>query len=160
MTEPEDPGGAGDHLHSVVIADEQSVAVDSAALHRLAAHALASLGVPSRAELSIVLVHEGRMAELKKAYLGEDAPTDVLAFPMDAGAPGQGPHLLGDVVLCPAVAEQQAADAGHATADELNLLLVHGILHLLGHDHAEPGERAKMQAEEHRILESYERVRA
>src|SRR2546425_11954698 len=112
MSDPEDPGGAGDHLYSVVIADEQSIAVDFIALRRLTEHAVASLDVAPGAEVSIVLAHPERMAQLKGKYLGLEEPTDVLAFPMDPSPASEGPHLLGDIVLCPAVAERQAADAG------------------------------------------------
>jgi probable rRNA maturation factor len=149
MSDPEDPGGAGDHL--VVVGDDQSVDVDAVALAGLARFALAQLSVPAGAELSLVLVDEERMAALKERWLGERAPTDVLAFPMD-DALDEGPRLLGDVVLCPSVAERQSV--GSLTS-ELNLLLVHGILHLLGHDHAEPAEKAAMWAEQDRILAAF-----
>lgn len=160
MNEIDDPGGTEGRPFGIVLADEQSVAVDSEDLIALAGHALGALRIPAGAELSIVLVHTERMAELKKAYLDEEAPTDVLAFPMDATAPADGPHLLGDVVLCPVVAERQASQGEHSTLDELRLLLVHGILHLMGHDHAAQGERATMEAEERRILGSFAGVRA
>jgi probable rRNA maturation factor len=153
MSDPEDPGGAGDHLYRVALADEQELPVDLEALARLARHALAELRVPAGAELSIVLVDEARMAELKGRWLGEAAPTDVLAFPMDdIDAPA--PVMLGDVVLCPTVAARQSSDA----LAELSLLLVHGILHLLGHDHAEADEKAEMWAEQDRILASFAAV--
>ena len=92
------------------------------------------------------------MTELNHRWMDGDGPTDVLAFPMDEAASttaparpnGAEPALLGDVVLCPEVAAKQAAAAGHATADELHLLTVHGILHLLGYDHAEPDEEREM----------------
>jgi probable rRNA maturation factor len=153
MSDPEDPGGAGDRLFVVGLADEQAVPVDRSALARLAHHALAALHVPAGAELSIVLVDGERMAELKGRWLGEAVPTDVLAFPMDGSdGSGGGPVMLGDVVVCPAVAERQATSS---TADELNLLLVHGILHLLGRDHADADEKAAMWAEQDRILASF-----
>jgi probable rRNA maturation factor len=152
MTDSSDPG---DHPPSVVVADEQqSVVVDSGALASLAAHALSALRIDG-AELSIVLAEPGRMATLKSEWMGIDEPTDVLAFPMDASDPTVGPRLLGDVVLCPFVARAQASEAGHAFEDEMNLLLVHGILHLIGHDHAEPADKAAMWAEQERILGSF-----
>jgi len=150
MTDPEDPGGAGDHLSRVALSNEQPVSVDLEALARLARHALHELGVPPEAELSVLLVDEPRMAELKGQWLGEHAATDVLAFPMD-DAPGEGPMLVGDVVLCPAFAARQAPDVNA----ELNLLLVHGILHLLGRDHADEAERVAMWAEQDRLLASF-----
>jgi probable rRNA maturation factor len=159
MIEPEDPGGAGDHPHHIAVADEQDVRLDIARLTHLASHALAQLGMPDDAELSIVLADAGRMADLKGEWLGEKKPTDVLAFPMDGPElPSNGPAVLGDVVLCPEVARAQASDAGRAFDDEIALLLVHGILHLLGHDHAEPEEKARMWAEQDRVLASFAEV--
>jgi len=132
----------------VTIADEQDRPVDRTRLLRLATAVLDHLDVPLELELSISCVEPARIAELNEAYLDGTGATDVLAFPIDAPqdvVPGvQG--LLGDVVLCPAVAERQAPEHGRTAADEMDLLLVHGILHLLGHDHAEPAERAEMFA--------------
>src|SRR5258705_4687919 len=94
--------------------------------------------------------------------MGGDGPPDVLAFPMDEGSVDHGrgegvgePALLGDIVLCPEVAAKQAAAAGHATIDELALLTVHGTLHLLGYDHAEPDEEAEMFGLQARLLDSW-----
>ena len=132
----------------VTIADEQSRPVDRIRLQRLATHVLDTLDVPSELELAISCVGTARITELNEAYLDGTGATDVLAFPIDgpddvvAGVPG----LLGDVVLCPAVAERQAPEHGRTATGETDLLLVHGILHLLGHDHAEPAERAEMFA--------------
>jgi len=149
MTDPEDPGGAGDPSR-VALSNEQPVPVDLEALALLARHALHELGVPTEAELSVLLVDEQRMAELKGRWLGEHAATDVLAFPMD-DVPGDGPMLIGDVVLCPAFAARQASDMNA----ELKVLLVHGILHLLGRDHADEAERVAMWAEQDRLLASF-----
>jgi probable rRNA maturation factor len=102
------------------------------------------------AELSIVLVDVDTMSHLHEQWMDEPGPTDVLAFEMDELRPPTDddkdpePGLLGDVVLCPEVAKAQAAKAGHSTADELHLLCTHGILHLLGFDHAEPDEHREM----------------
>ena len=115
------------------------------------------------AELSVLLVDERTMTDLHERWMGEPGPTDVLAFPMDElrpphlggnradPDPGADPGLLGDVVLCPQVAAEQAA-AGHSTQDELELLCVHGILHLLGYDHAEPEEHAAMFGTQDQLL--------
>lgn len=131
---------------TVLISDEQPHPVDGDHLRRLARHVLAQRGVPPRFELSVACVDVAEMAALKGRHLGEHAPTDVLAFPLDAaGDEGGGePMLLGDVVLCPQVAVAQAAERGVTAEDELDLLLVHGILHLLGYDHVDAGERAEM----------------
>lgn len=101
------------------------------------------------AEIAIVLVDEAAMEQLHVQWMGEPGPTDVLSFPMDELRPGNDdiitpPGVLGDVVLCPQVAEVQAEAAGHSTMDELLYLTAHGILHLLGFDHAEPDEEKEM----------------
>jgi len=153
---------------SIEIANESGVAVDEAALAGLARHVLDELRVHPLAELSVLLVDEPAMTELHVRWMGEEGPTDVLAFPMDelrpphlggnrAGdpEPGDEPGLLGDVVLCPQVAAGQAVTAGHSTQDELELLCVHGILHLLGYDHAEPEEHAAMFGTQDQLLKSW-----
>ena len=120
--------------------------VDGAHLQQLATHVLTRLDVPSELELTITCVERERITELNEAYLGGSGATDVLAFPIDAPdevVPGV-PGILGDVVVCPHVAAAQAGEHGRTPAGELDLLLVHGVLHLLGHDHAEPEERAAM----------------
>jgi probable rRNA maturation factor len=101
------------------------------------------------AEIALVLVDEAAMEQLHVQWMGEPGPTDVLSFPMDELRPGNDdiitpPGVLGDVVLCPQVAEVQAEGAGHSTMDELLYLTAHGILHLLGFDHAEPEEEKEM----------------
>ena len=143
---------------SIEVANESGVAVDEAALVGVCRHVLDAMGVSPLAELSLLLVDVEHMSELHVQWMDEPGPTDVMAFPMDEldlrGSRGVGhglqdagddrPVLLGDVVLCPVVAERQAADAGHGTQDELQLLCTHGVLHLLGFDHAEPQEHAEM----------------
>ncbi|MBW3604584.1 MAG: rRNA maturation RNase YbeY [Actinobacteria bacterium] len=121
-------------------------AVDPVRLERLARHVLTELAVPHELELSIICVDPQRIVELNEAHLGGSGPTDVLAFPIDAVGDVQAgvPGLLGDVVVCPAVAADQAADHERTPPAELDLLVVHGILHLLGHDHAADDERARM----------------
>jgi probable rRNA maturation factor len=148
---------------SIEIANESGVEVDSDAILAVARHALDEMGVNPLAELSILLVDADYMAELNHRWMDGEGPTDVLAFPMDEGnvdhGPGEGasgePALLGDIVLCPEMAAKQAAEAGHATPDELALLTVHGTLHLLGYDHAEPDEEREMFSLQARLLESW-----
>ena len=153
---------------SIEIANESGVAVDEAALAGLARHVLDGMRVHPLAELSVLLVDEAAMTELHQRWLGEDGPTDVLAFPMDELRPpppgGQAEHgtdeeagqaLLGDVVLCPQVAIEQARKADHDVQDELDLLCTHGILHLLGYDHAEPEEHATMFGLQDRLLAAW-----
>ncbi|MFC9918875.1 rRNA maturation RNase YbeY [Agromyces binzhouensis] len=134
---------------SIEINNESSIEVDESALQRLAVYALDMMHVHADAELAIVLVDEGAMEQLHVQWMDEPGPTDVLSFPMDELRPGTAeepapPGLLGDVVLCPQVAETQAKAAGHALLDELLLLTTHGILHLLGFDHADRDEEKEM----------------
>ena len=132
-------------------------------------------GVRGLAELAVLFVSEREMAELNDSYMGKPGPTDVLAFPIDAAEaeivqhgqpPSRGPDrappdpadmplLLGDVVICPAVAARQAPEHAGTLDDELALLVVHGVLHVLGHDHADEAERLAMQARERELLEQH-----
>ena len=142
---------------SIEINNESTIPVDEPALLRLASYALDTLHVHPDADLAIVLVDEGAMEQLHVQWMDEPGPTDVLSFPMDELRPGtedeQTPAgLLGDIVLCPQVAVAQAETAGHSTLDELRLLTTHGILHLLGFDHAEPDEEKEMFAVQRDIL--------
>jgi len=148
---------------SIEIANESGVDVNADTILTVARHALDEMGVNPLAELSILLVDVDYMTELNRQWMDGDGPTDVLAFPMDEGSVDHGPSeaaggepaLLGDIVLCPEVAAKQAATAGHTTMDELALLTVHGTLHLLGYDHAEPEEEAEMFGLQARLLESW-----
>ncbi len=133
----------------VDILNESGVPADERELSALASYCLTSLRIHPQSELSIRLVDVGAMEALHVRYLDEPGPTDVLSFPMDELRPGSDDEpseegLLGDVVLCPQVAASQAAEAGHPVGAELAMLTVHGILHLLGFDHAEPEEKAQM----------------
>ena len=134
---------------SIEINNESGVEVDEAKIQRVADFALSVMHVSEEAELNIVLVDEAAMEQLHVQWMDEPGPTDVLSFPMDELRPGTEdeptpPGLLGDIVLCPQVAEAQAETAGHGTIDELLLLTTHGVLHLLGFDHAEPDEEKEM----------------
>ena len=150
----------------VVAVDEQSdVGVDLDRWRRLAEASLRSHGVTG-GELNLLFVDESTMQSLNLTHMGEDRPTDVLSFPIDAvepDAPTPGEVLLGDVVVCPAYADRQAVEhagqRGHRGTldDELALLVVHGVLHVLGHDHAEPEETARMQASEQELLAAHHR---
>jgi probable rRNA maturation factor len=96
------------------------------------------------ADMTIVLTDDAQLHELNREYLGVDAPTDVLSFPASEADPETGTPYLGDVLISIPRAKQQAKAAGHSVEDEVQLLVVHGTLHLLGHDHAEAGEKARM----------------
>jgi len=142
---------------SVEVNNESGVDVDEAEIVALARHVLAQMRVHPQAELSIVLVDETAMEQLHVQWMDEPGPTDVLSFPMDELRPGTDGEdspagLLGDVVLCPQVAATQARQAGHSTAEELLLLTTHGILHLLGYDHAEPDEEKEMFGLQRKLL--------
>lgn len=145
---------------SIEINNESAIEVDEAAIQRLAVYALDALHVHADAELAIVLVDEGAMEQLHVQWMDEPGPTDVLSFPMDELRPGTEdsptpPGLLGDIVLCPQVAQAQAEAAGHPTLAELQLLTTHGILHLLGFDHAEPDEEKEMFGLQREILNGF-----
>jgi probable rRNA maturation factor len=146
---------------SIEINNESAIEVDEAALQRLAVYALDALHVHPDAELAIVLVDEGAMEQLHVQWMDEPGPTDVLSFPMDELRPGTEdaptpPGLLGDIVLCPQVAETQAVAAKHSTLDELILLTTHGLLHLLGFDHAEPEEEREMFGLQRELIASFQ----
>ena len=134
---------------SIEINNESAISVDEATIQRLVVFALDQLHVHPDAELAIVLVDEAAMEQLHVQWMDEPGPTDVLSFPMDELRPGSEDAptpagLLGDIVLCPQVAIAQAETAGHPVLDELLLLTTHGLLHLLGFDHAEPDEEKVM----------------
>ncbi len=142
---------------SVEVNNESGAEVDEAEIVALARHVLAQMRVHPQAELSVVLVDETAMEQLHVQWMDEPGPTDVLSFPMDELRPGtegedSPPGLLGDVVLCPQVGARQARTAGHSTAEELLLLTAHGILHLLGYDHAEPDEEKEMFGLQRKLL--------
>ena len=154
---------------TIDIANEAGVGVDEVRLAAVARSALDQMRIHPLAELSVLLVDEQAMTDLHERWMGEPGPTDVLAFPMDELRPphldgnrGDGrpePGLLGDVVLCPQVAAEQAEKAGHSTQDELELLCVHGILHLLGYDHAEPDEHAAMFGTQDQLLKAWQETK-
>ena len=130
----------------IEVDDRQSDPLDIEGLIALARICLVGEGVAD-AELSISFVDEDEMAQLHRRYLHEDGPTDVLSFPLDDELGEDGIRQLGDVVIAPAVAVRNHPED---PASELRLLLVHGILHLLGHDHMEPADRASMWARQER----------
>ena len=147
-----DPLGGG-----VTCADEQSdVVLDAARWCRLAGDVIESEG--ARGELTLTFVDRDEITALNREHMGADGPTDVLSFPLDAadGAPTSDvPVLLGDVVVCPAVAAEQARRHAGSLDDELALLVVHGVLHVLGHDHADAEQAARMQARELDLLQRH-----
>jgi probable rRNA maturation factor len=167
---------------SIEIANESGVEVDADQIVAVARHTLGQMGVNPLAELSVLLVDADYMAVLNHQWMGKDGPTDVLAFPMDENTtidhgPAEStgaPTLLGDIVLCPEVASAQAAkygspdprmraadvarpvDGNYTMAAELTMLTIHGVLHLLGYDHAEPEEEREMFALQGKLLEAWQ----
>ena len=163
---------------TVFVADEQTdEPVEAMRWMRLAEQVLVAEGVRGEAELSVLFVDESVMTDLNKRFHGKDGPTDVLAFPIDedpveggrspdSGGSGPGysppepdemPVLLGDVVICPRVAARNAPEHAGTYDDEMALLLVHGILHLLGMDHLDDEEAEEMEARERVLLERFHR---
>lgn len=168
---------------SIEVANESGVDVDADAIVAVARHTLNQMGVNPLAELSVLLVDADYMAVLNHQWMSKEGPTDVLAFPMDEQTsidhgPAEisgAPTLLGDIVLCPEVAAAQAAkfgtsdpqlrldnvdgagpsDGHYGMADELTMLTIHGVLHLLGYDHAEPEEEREMFALQGKLLDSW-----
>jgi probable rRNA maturation factor len=142
--QPTDPLEFVDGSATVLVSNRQDVDVDADALAGLAVSTLRGEGVDVF-ELSVSFVDPEEMSGLHESYLGEPGPTDVLSFPLDEDEGDEG-RLLGDVVICPAYAASNNPDLGA----ELRLLLVHGVLHLLGHDHEEDDERAEMWSRQER----------
>ncbi|GAA1509276.1 rRNA maturation RNase YbeY [Kribbella lupini] len=147
---------------NVEVNNESGVEIDAHGLMRLSRFVMSSLRLHPECELSIKLVDEDTMARYHVEFLDLPGPTDVMSWPMDELRPGSDsddsePPLghLGDIALCPTVAAAQGAKAGHGTWAELELLTVHGILHLLGYDHAEPAEKAEMWEVQGRLLEAW-----
>lgn len=147
---------------SIEVSNESGLDVSEVELVSVAKFVLAKMDVNPGAELSMVLLDTAAMADLHMRWMDLPGPTDVMSFPMDELEPGgrpdapePGPSMLGDIALCPEFAVEQAAAAGHSLGQELALLTVHGVLHLLGYDHAEPDEEKEMFALQRRLLEEW-----
>ena len=145
---------------SIEVNNESGVSVDEAELVALARFVFERLFIHPQAELSILLVDAPAMEKLHIELMDAPGSTDVLSVPMDELTPGtpdkptpQG--MLGDIAICPQVAEVQAKNAGHSTQDEMLLLTTHGILHLLGFDHAEPEEKEEMFSLQRELLSGF-----
>jgi len=148
---------------SIEIDNRSGASCSEVELVDLAGFALQELHVDKRAELEISLVDEAEMTRLHEEWMDESGPTDVLSFPMDELRPNEisknneVPVVLGDVVICPDVARKQGDAAGHGLEQELRILLVHGILHLLGFDHVEPAEEVEMFALQGKIVQDWQK---
>ena len=158
---------------TVEVNNESGAEVDEKALADLGRFVLDALRIDPLAELSVLLVDVDTMTALHQQWMDLPGPTDVMAFPMDgtdgpaerhdpSAPPGTDEHegeaMLGDVVLCPAVAADQASSAGHSVEAELHLLCTHGILHLLGYDHGEPDEEREMFELQARLVHEWVRI--
>ncbi|MGO1472209.1 MAG: rRNA maturation RNase YbeY [Flaviflexus sp.] len=131
--------------------------LDGEEISRLARYVLDEMRIHPASDLTVMLVDEATMSDLHVKWMDEEGPTDVLSFPMDEVRPAPAGHepvegLLGDVVVCPTVAAEQAQVAGHATIEEVLLLVTHGILHVLGYDHATPEEEREMFGLQRKLL--------
>jgi probable rRNA maturation factor len=145
---------------AIDVNNESGWELDEQAVLDIARYALQRMRIHSLSELSVIAVDADAMEQLHIQWMDEPGPTDVMSFPMDELRPGKDDEeppqgLLGDIVLCPEVADKQAVTAGHTAADELHLLTVHGALHLLGYDHAEPEEEREMFALQAKLLETW-----
>lgn len=146
----------------IEVSNESGLDVSEEELISVARFVIRKMDVNPGAELSMVLLDTNAMADLHMRWMDLPGPTDVMSFPMDELEPGgrpdapePGPSMLGDIVLCPQFAAKQAEAAGHSLGHELALLTVHGVLHLLGYDHAEPEEEKEMFALQRRLLEEW-----
>ncbi len=142
---------------SIDVVNETEAEIDIDSIQEQARFILDRLRIHPGAELSVVFADVATMTDLHVRWMDEPGPTDVLSFPMDELTPprdGEEPPegLLGDVVICPDVAQKQAAAAGHEVRLELGVLLTHGILHLLGYDHADPDDERLMFGLQRRLL--------
>ena len=145
---------------SIEVIDESGHELDVAHLATLSRFVMDRMRVHPLAELCIKAVDEDTIAQLNQQWMDKEGPTDVLAFPMDELRPGkvnEEPEegVLGDLVLAPSVAQRQGEEAGHGREAEIDLLTTHGILHLLGYDHAEPDEHAVMFGLQAELLEKW-----
>jgi probable rRNA maturation factor len=136
---------------SIQIDDEQKSNLNEV-LAQAAVAVLQQMNV--QGDASIVLSDDDKLQELNIQFMGIDAPTDVLSFPSGEIDPDSGELYLGDVIISQTRASQQALAGGHSLEDELKLLVVHGMLHLLGYDHADADEKARMWVQQSRILEN------
>ncbi|MFP5225343.1 MAG: rRNA maturation RNase YbeY [Actinomycetota bacterium] len=161
MTEPDDPGpsrgpdATPSPTFEVLVTDEQSVRIDPRALAAALRRGMTSLGVPSGTTLSVTLAEPDAIAEIKNDAFGEHRTTDILAFPMDSiDEVVAGQHVLGDLVLCPIVALEQARALGVPGEEEIVTLLAHGLLHLIGADHDSPGAEIDMADRQRSLVRS------
>lgn len=153
---------------NIVVLDEQDDPLPAVAIDELAAIVLGGEGLPASTEVSILLVDTDHIVELNATHMGKDGPTDVLSFPLENLAPGDEPPVpgpghppfaIGDVVICPRIVRERAEASAVPFADEMALMVVHGLLHLLGYDHEADEDAETMEAQERRYLAAVGRTR-
>lgn len=127
---------------------------DQIQLENIALATLRHQGLTANTDLTVVIADDTRLQQLNRDFLGNDKPTDVLSFPAGHVDPDTKRNYLGDVIISFPAASRQAGEAGHTVSSEIYLLVVHGILHLLGHDHMQPEEKSKMWLAQDEILET------
>lgn len=147
---------------TIDINNESTHEIELDAMRRLAEYVFSELHLHPETDLGVLLVEEPAMSDLHEKWMNEPGPTDVLSFPMDELHPGRPDQvtpqgILGDLVICPSVAERQAESAGHSVLQEVLLLETHGLLHLLGFDHATPAEEAEMFQLQNQLLIGFAR---
>lgn len=140
---------------SIEIHNETPADVDLEAVRGVAALALEHLQIHPDVELSIQFIDTEQMSQLHVQWMDLEGPTDVMSFPMDELQPGAQAGMLGDIVICPDVAQQQAEANGHSQADEIQLLTVHGVLHLAGYDHGTAEEKQEMFGKQAGVLRAW-----
>lgn len=142
---------------SIEIVDESGAGIDLDAVKRLATHVYEQMRIHAEADVYVRFVEAGPMEELHLEWMDLAGPTDVMSFPMDELRPGDDaePGVLGDIVVCSEIAAEQARASGHSTMDEVLLLVTHGLLHLMGYDHADDEEKAEMFGLQRRLLLTY-----
>ena len=137
----------------ILLSNNQEIPVDEELIYKVAGRVLLHEGAPDSVELSIALVDEAEIQRLNKTYRDKDAPTDVLSFESsDEMDRGDIPLILGDVVICPAIAAAQAQEYGQTFDEEMSLLTIHGVLHLLGYNHESDAEAEEMERIERKLL--------
>lgn len=148
---------------SVEVTNETIWDIDAKAFSDLGRWVMDQMRVSTQSDLTILFVDPDPIAELHERWMSLEGPTDVMSFPMDELRPGDGKTtmegVLGDLVICPWVAAQQAAAAGHSTMQEMMLLTIHGILHLLGYDHVTPEQERQMFGLQRQLLLTFLAVR-
>jgi len=154
MTRPMSDGVSEEPIVIDASDDQSEIQIDLDRWRDLMSAALSAEGIAGPGEATLTFIDAGEMTELNREHMGVDGPTDVLSFPIDGAEPlsGRVPRMVGDIVICPSVAAANAPAHAGDVDSELALLVVHGVLHLLGHDHAENDGRAVMQERERNLL--------